>query len=139
MEVFEKSQGLYRPLGHSCYEHWHMHTSKDKKVNIIDLMSVRKFRERTSRVLTGFCYLKTCSTSYCTFLTLIEYLQLNYTKLDAKMSQFTKMIKMIKKCFKLNSNSLKIGISDNYTLIVTGFLLRNFNIFTAAVLLFLKN
>ena len=46
---------------------------------------------------------------------------------------------MIKKCFKLNTKSLKISISENYTLITAGFLFRNSNIFIEAVLLFLKN
>lgn len=55
------------------------------------------------------------------------------------MSQFTRSIKMIKKCFKLNANSLEIGVLDNYTLIAAGFLFRNFNAFTVAILLFLKN
>lgn len=55
------------------------------------------------------------------------------------MPEYRKIIKMIKKFFKLNTKSLKIGIYDDYsTLIAAGFLFRNFNIFIA-VLLFLKN
>lgn len=53
------------------------------------LMFVRKFYERTSIVVIGFCYLKTCSTLYL-YISNPDWihpdLQLNYTKLNAKMS-----------------------------------------------------
>lgn len=65
-------------------------------------------------LVTGFCYLKTGSTLYM-YISNPDRIPLDlvvfYTKLAAKMPQFTKVIKMIKKCFKLNTKPLKIGVS----------------------------
>lgn len=64
----------------------------------------------------------------------------NYTQLAAEVPRFTKIIEMRKKCFQLNTKSLRIGAYDNCSpLIAASFLFRNFNIFIAEVLLFLKN